>query len=177
MPIKVIDEGEDINVIKRRYIKQIKLKRFSPEVREAVTRDIDELVCEIVFRIHMELKLGISDPKRFGQRDWTPKPSLLALGEKLDVTRANQNVDCPKCAGPVRTMWVSRHLVICMKPENSHYSASGRSSSRVARQRIQESFKKPIVDAKNDSGDSDDCQIVEVTPRKRPIRGRRTCRR
>lgn len=146
--------------LKLRALKAITLKKYAPEVRKTITKIIDELVCEGIFQIHMELKTGMCDPKKFFSRH-IPEEPLRTMAEELDIIKANQDVNCPKCSIVVKCLGLSKHLAVCMNPQQSSYSYSSRNSSRIARQRIQEGFKTSYDESKNDSDDE------KVKPKKR----------
>lgn len=162
------NEEERTHILELRALKESKLSRFTPEVRKAVTLIIDELLCETIFNIHKQLKLGILDLKRFDSNyvRRTHTPTLLNVAERLNITKPNQEVDCPHCFVPVKYPLLSKHLVLCMNLHQSN-SFSSRNSSRIARQRIQESFKTSYDKSKNDSDDE------RVKPKKRSNKGKR----
>ncbi|XP_025425545.1 SAGA-associated factor 11 homolog [Sipha flava] len=146
--------------LKLRAVKSMILKKYSPEVRKTLTKMIDEIVCENIFHMHMELKLGMCDPKQFFRRH-VPEEPLRTMAEELDIIKANQDVNCPKCNIDVKCLGLSKHLAVCMNPKKNNYSYSSRNSSRIARQRIQEGFKTSYDESKNDSDDE------KVKPKKR----------
>lgn len=145
---------------KLRTIKAIILSQYSIQVRRALNKIIDELVCENIFQIHMQLKLGMCDPKQFFRRH-IPEEPLRTMAEELDIIKANQDVNCPKCNIEVKCLGLSKHLAVCMNPKKNTFSYSSRNSSRIARQRIQEGFKSSYDESKNDSDDE------KIKPKKR----------
>lgn len=165
---KLSEEDERLRVLKLRCIKKITLRRFSPEIKNTITKIIDELVCEVVFQIHMELNIGIYDPKLYNEPSNSPDESLMCMAEELNIIKVNQDIDCPKCFIMVKCLWLSKHLAVCMNPQQSTYSYSSRNSSRIARQRIQEGFKTSYDESKNESDDE------RVKPKKRNNKGRKT---
>lgn len=165
---KLSEEEERIRVLKLRALKETTLRRFSPEIRNTITKIIDELVCEVVFQIHMELNISIADPNLCNQTSRKPDESLLYIAEDLNIIKVNQDVDCPKCFMLVKCLWLSKHLAGCMNTQQSTYSYSSRNSSRIARQRIQEGFKTSYDEAKIDSDDE------RTKPKKRSNKGRKT---
>lgn len=163
-----VDE-EPIRVVKLTALKNLSLLRYSPETRNTITKIIDELVCEVIFQIHMELNIGVANPDRYCRRSMSPpNETFLNMAEELNVIKVNQDVDCPKCFVLVKCQWLSKHLAVCMNPHQSTYSYSSRNSSRIARQRIQEGFKTSYDESKNDSDDE------RVKPKRRVNKGRKT---
>jgi hypothetical protein len=164
------DEEESTHILELRAIKESTLSHFTPETRKTITLIIDELLCEIIFNIHKELKLRVLDPRRFdsnyNRRCHTP--TLVHMAEHLNITKPTQEVDCPKCFVPVKCLLLSKHLALCMNPHQSTYSYSSRNSSRIARQRIQEGFKTAYDDSKNDSDDE------RVKPKRRSNKGKKS---
>ncbi|KAL4135232.1 hypothetical protein QTP88_006856 [Uroleucon formosanum] len=149
------DSDEATNVLQFRAKKQLVLSQFSDEVRKRVDLIIDEVLCNTLFNIHRELKLGIFDLSRLNPnyKRRSNSPSLVLLSESLNITKPTQEVECPKCFIPVKCLLLSKHLALCMNPHQSTYSYSSRNSSRIARQRIQEGFKTTSDESKNDSDD------------------------
>jgi len=176
MPIHLSLEEEDQNeeertrILELRAKKESTLSRFTPEVRKSVDLIIDELLCETIFNIHKELKLGILDPSRFDSnyRRRTHTPTLVNMAEQLNITKPTQEVECPKCFVSVKCLLLSKHLALCMNPDQSTYSYSSRNSSRIARQRIQDGFKTSYDESKNDSDDE------RVKPKRRSNKGKKT---
>lgn len=150
---KLSEEEERICILKLRLLKKITLRNFSAEIRNAITKIIDELVCEVIFQIHMEINIGMTDPKLYSKHSITTDESLAYMTENLNITKVNQDIDCPKCCIMVKCLWLSKHLAVCMNPEQNTYSYSSRNSSRIARKRIQEGFKTSYDELKNDSDD------------------------
>lgn len=146
--------------LKLRAAKAVTLNKYAPEVRKRVDKILDELLCENIFDMHMRLKTGMCDPKQFFKRH-VPEEPLKSMAEELDIIKGNQDINCPKCNIVVRCFGLSKHLAVCMNPQQSCYSYSSRNSSRIARQRIQEGFKTSYDESKNDSDDD------KVKPKKR----------
>lgn len=159
-----------LRILRLRTIKSINLRRFSPEVQSTLNRIFDELLCEIIFQVHMELSTSVADPFTYDSDTREQDPSLSYLGEDLNIIKLNQDIDCPKCFVLVKCIWFSKHLAGCMNPHQSTYSYSSRNSSRIARQRIQEGFKTSYDESKNDS---DDEKVKQVKPKRRNNKGRR----
>lgn len=149
--IKLTEEEDRIGILKLRAIKKSQLKHFSYEVKNTFIKLIDELICEVVFRIHMELNIKIADLKLYRQHFHEPNRSLVYLAQDLNIIKVNQDVDCPKCFVLVKCLWLSKHLAGCINPEKNNFSYSSRSSSRIARQRIQEGFKTCYDECKTGS--------------------------
>lgn len=164
---ELTEEEERIRVLELRALKEKTLAPYSREVRETVDRIIDELVCEKIFEIHMELKLNVYVPKQ-AQSSRVPDESLNSLADELNILKVNQDIECPKCSVPVKCHWLSKHLAGCMNPQQSTYSYSSRNSSRIARQRIQEGFKTVYDESKNESDDE------RAKSKKRNNKGRKT---
>jgi len=151
---KLKEEEERIRILRLRALKKIKLRHFSYEIKNCFIKLIDELVCEVVFRIHMELNIRVADSKLYKKRIRKPNRSLLYMAEDLNVIKINQDIDCPKCFVLVKCLWLSKHLAGCINPHQSNYSYSSRSSSRIARQRIQEGFKTCYDESKTENNES-----------------------
>lgn len=164
---KLTEEEERIRVLKLRALKDITLRRFSPEVRKTIDTLFEELVCELLFELHMDLNLKVYDPKWF-RRNRSPDSTLCYLTEELNILKVNQDIDCPKCFVVVKCLWLSKHLAVCMNPHQSTYSYSSRNSSRIARQRIQEGFKSVYDESRNESDDE------RVKSKRRNNKGRKT---
>ncbi|XP_060879288.1 uncharacterized protein LOC132951479 [Metopolophium dirhodum] len=163
------NEEESTHILELRAIKESTLSRFTPQVRKSVTSIIDELLCETIFNVHKELKLGVLDPRRLDSNYRRPDtPTLVNMAEHLNITKPTQVVDCPKCFVSVKCLLLSKHLALCMNPNKSTYSYSSRNSSRIARQRIQEGFKTSYDESKNDSDDE------RVKPKRRSNKGKKT---
>jgi len=164
------DEEESTRILELRAIKESTLSRFTPKVTKSVTLIIDELLCETIFNIHKELKLRVLDPRRFDSnyRRRCHTPTLVHMAEHLNITKPTQEVDCPKCFVSVKCLLLSKHLALCMNPQQSTYSYSSRNSSRIARQRIQEGFKTAYDESKTDSDDE------RVKPKKRINKGKKS---
>lgn len=164
---KLSEEEERIRNLKLRALKEVTLRRVSPDIRKLMTKIFDELVCEVVFQYHMELNISVANPKRYNRHSRIPDESLLHMAEELNVIKVNQDVDCPKCFVLVKCLWLSKHLAGCMNPHQSTYSYSSRNSSRIARQRIQEGFKTCYDESKIDSEDE------RIRPKKRSNKGKK----
>ncbi|CAI6352694.1 unnamed protein product [Macrosiphum euphorbiae] len=54
------NKDEETRILELRVLKESTLSRYTPEVRKKVDSIIDELLCETIFNIHRDLKLGIS---------------------------------------------------------------------------------------------------------------------
>jgi len=148
--LKLNQEEERIRIL--RALNKINLRHFSLKyVKNAMIKYVDHLVCEVVFQIHMELRTSGDDTNLYTQRIRTQNKALLFLAEQLNVLKMNQDVDCPKCFVLVKCLWLSKHLAGCINPHQSTYSYSSRSSSRIARQRIQEGFKTCYDESKSES--------------------------
>ncbi|XP_022178268.1 uncharacterized protein LOC111039195 isoform X2 [Myzus persicae] len=167
---EVYEEEENTHILELRAKKESTLSRFSSDVKKSVNLIIDELLCETLFNIHKELKLGVLDPRRFdfNYRRRCNTPTLILMAEHLNITKPTQEVDCPKCFVSVKCLLLSKHLACCMNPSQSTYSYSSRNSSRIARQRIQEGFKTAYDESKNDSEDE------RVKPKKRINKGKKS---
>jgi len=163
-------DEERTRILELRALKEATLSRFSPEVRKSVDKVIDELLCETIFNIHRDLKLGILDPSRYDSNyvRRSNTPALVNMAEQLNITKPTQEVNCPKCSLPVKCLLLSKHLALCMNPHQNTYSYSSRNSSRIARQRIQEGFKTAYDESKNDSEDE------RVKPKKRSNKGKKS---
>jgi len=167
------NEEESTHILELRALKESTLSRFSSEVTKSVTLIIDELLCETIFNIHKELKLRVLDPRRFDSNYkrnclTTLTPTLVHLGEHLNITTPTQEIECPKCFVSVKCFLLSKHLALCMNPQQSTYSYSSRNSSRIARQRIQDGFKTAYDESKNDSDDE------QIKPKKRSTKGKKS---
>ncbi|XP_008178720.1 uncharacterized protein LOC100572385 [Acyrthosiphon pisum] len=164
------EEEESAHILELRALKESTLSRFSPQVRKSVTLIIDELLCKTIFNIHKELKLGVLDPRRFDSnyKRRTHTPTLENMAEHLNITKPTQEVECPKCFVSVKCLLLSKHLALCMNPDQSTYSYSSRNSSRIARQRIQQGFKTSYDESKDDSDDE------RVKPKRRSYKGKKT---
>lgn len=164
------DEEESTDILELRAMKESTLSRFTPKVTKSVSLVIDELLCETIFNIHKELKLRVLDPRRFDSnyRRRGHTPTLVHMAEHLNITKPTQEVDCPKCFVSVKCLLLSKHLALCMNPQQSTYSYSSRNSSRIARQRIQEGFKTASDESKNDSDDE------RIKPKKRSNKGKKS---
>jgi hypothetical protein len=150
------DNAEDCSqTLELRALKESTLSRFTPEAKKSVNLIMDELLCETLFNIHKELKLGVLDPRRIDPdyRRRCSTPTLILMAEHLNITKPTQEVECPKCFVSVKCLLLSKHLALCMNPHQNTYSYSSRSSSRIARQRIQEGFKTTYEETKTDSED------------------------
>ncbi|XP_001949926.2 uncharacterized protein LOC100158688 [Acyrthosiphon pisum] len=163
-------DEEETRILELRAQKESTLSRFTPEVRKKVDSVIDELLCETIFNIHRDLKLGILDPSRYDSNyiRRSNSPNLVQMAEQLNITKPTQEVDCPKCSVPVKCLLLSKHLALCMNPHQNTYSYSSRNSSRIARQRIQEGFKTAYDESKNDSEDE------RVKPKRRNNKGKKS---
>ncbi|XP_015363399.1 PREDICTED: uncharacterized protein LOC107161486 [Diuraphis noxia] len=163
-------EEENTHILELRALKESILSRFSSKVTKSVTFIIDELLCETIFNIHKELKLRVLDPRRFdtNYRRNCLTPTLVHMAEHLNISTPNQEVECPKCFISVKCFLLSKHLALCMNPQQSNYSYSSRSSSRIARQRIQEGFKTAYDESKNDSDDE------QIKPKRRSTKGKKS---
>lgn len=139
-------EEENKNCIsKSRALKENVLNRFSMETRDATTKIIDELVCEVLFQIHMDINTGMADPKFYSKCDRTSSDeSLIDMTKLLSINSLNQNIHCPKCLTKIKCMWLSRHLFMCLNPHIATYS--NRACSRLARKRIQDDAVVSIAD-------------------------------
>lgn len=161
--LNTISEEEKLNSIEKlRALKEITLKQFSLETRNALTKIIDELACEVIFQFHMELKINIADSKLYGKPSNTSEESLITMAKELSINNVNKNIYCPNCSVKIKCLWLSRHLNNCMNFQQSTYS--GRNSSRLARKRIQKSFDEII-----DIDDSDDEKV-----KKKKCKGRKS---
>lgn len=161
-------EEEKIRTLRLRTLKKISLRQYTSEIKDKINTMFDELVCEVIFQIHMELNVSVTDPYWLNQRARTPDTSLLYMADELNIIKVNQDIDCPKCFMLVKCLWLSKHLAGCMNPHQSTYSYSSRNSSRIARQRIQEGFKTAYDESKNDSDEE------KVKSKKRSNKGRKT---
>lgn len=161
------EDEERIQILRLKTLKEIDLKQFSSEIKNKFNKIIDELVCEIVFKFHMELRDFDTDPYQYSLISRTPDASLLCMGEELNILKVNQDIDCPKCFMLVKCLWLSKHLAGCMHSEDGIYTYSCRNSSRIARQRIQEGFKTSYDESKNDSEDE------KIKPKRRSNKGRK----
>ncbi|CAI6353361.1 unnamed protein product [Macrosiphum euphorbiae] len=164
------NKDEETRILELRALKKSTLSRYTPEVRDKVDSIIDELLCETIFNIHRDLKLGILDPSRYDSNyvRRSNSPTLVNMTEQLNITKPTQEVDCPKCHVPVKCLLLSKHLALCMNPHQNTYSYSSRNSSRIARQRIQEGFKTAYDESKNDSEDE------RAKPKRRSNKGKKT---
>jgi len=164
------NKDEETRILELRALKKSTLSRYTPEVRNKVDLIIDELLCETIFNIHRDLKLGILDPSRYDSNyvRRSNSPTLVNMTEQLNITKPTQEVDCPKCHVPVKCLLLSKHLALCMNPHQNTYSYSSRNSSRIARQRIQEGFKTAYDESKNDSEDE------RAKPKRRSNKGKKT---
>lgn len=166
LPSEVSEDEERIQVLRLKALKETNLKQFSSVVRNTINKIIEELVCEVVFKFHIELRNLDTDPySNLVSR--TPNASLLSMGERLNIFKVNQDIDCPKCFMLVKCLWLSKHLAGCMRSEDGIYTYSCRNSSRIARQRIQEGFKTSYEESKNDSEDE------KIKPKRRSNKGRK----
>jgi len=147
---------DDINSHRAKYLK--KLNFF---IKKTIRHWIEEFVCEIIFRVHMELNISVVDAERYNRRNRIPHRSLLHMADELNAMRANQDVDCPKCFVFVKCLWLSKHLAGCINPHQSTYSYSCRKSSRIARQRIQDGFKTCFDEPKTEN-----CNSVRIRPKR-----------
>lgn len=163
------DDEENKRILKLRALKEITLNRFSPEIRNTINILFDELVCEVIFQIHMEYKSRLADPKWYNRLSPTYDETLINMANNLNINKVNQDVDCPKCYVQVKCLWLSKHLAGCMNPQQSTYSYSSRNSSRIARQRIQEGFKTSYDESKLDSDDD-----RRTKPKKRNNKAKKT---
>ncbi|VVC28360.1 Hypothetical protein CINCED_3A012867 [Cinara cedri] len=160
------DEENKKFILNFRASKEIALSCFSPDVRENMTKIFEEMLCEFLFDIHMELRMNIADPKWFSAPcDEMMDTKLLELAINLNITKGNQDVECPNCCILVKCPWMSKHLAGCGNSQQNTYSYSSRNSSRIARQRIQEGFKTSYDESKLD--DDDDDKQIKIKPKKR----------
>jgi len=167
---EVNKEEESSPTLELRAIKEAALSKFTPECKKRVDLIVDEMLCDTIFKIHKDLKLGILDPSRFDSnyRRRCNTPTLVHMAENLNITKPTQEVECPKCFIPVKCLLLSKHLALCMNPHQNTYSYSSRNSSRIARQRIQEGFKTAYDESKNDSDDE------RAKPKKRSNKGKKS---
>lgn len=166
-------EIQERRILNLRANKAERLKNFSTDVKGRVNKVIDDLLCEQIFNFHMDLKLGILDPRWFSIKRPDVENELIAMANRFNINKGSDDVPCPSCHVPVKCHWLSKHLAICVKPEQcGTLSYSSRNSSRIARQRIQEGFRTSYDDSKGDSDDDGRSRGKKrLKPKKTKVKG------
>lgn len=162
LPSEPNEEEEADRVSKNRALKDIILSKFSTEVKDIANQIFDELVCEVLFDVHRDLKLGIYVP---GSKKNIPPMSddrLVTVVSELNIRSKTNMVYCELCKSSVKIAMFSRHLFKCWNVNNEKTSFSVRTSSRVARQRIQENLK--VEKRRSNSVKSSEDKVVQPKP-------------
>lgn len=124
----------------------LKLK-FSLETRKTVTKLIDELMCEVLFQIHMQINIGIAHPIFYNNcYKKQPDVPLLNLAKSLNIKPLHKKINCPKCSIKINCSSISRHLEYCFRTDkdlttNNYY----RKCTLRARKCIQDNINNKSI--------------------------------